>query len=75
MLRMGGRMGTLGNVVLGLAFWVVGFANTLLMFKLWGYPFDHEKMASAAPRPLMLLHRALGYVFLGIYVYLPDTGA
>lgn len=63
-------MGTLGNVVLGLAFWVVGFANTLLMFKLWGYPFDHEKMVSAAPRSLMLLHRALGYVFLGIYVYL-----
>ena len=63
-------MGTLGNVVLGLVFWVVGFANTLLMFKLWGYPFDHEKMVSAAPRSLMLLHRALGYVFLGIYVYL-----
>jgi cytochrome c5 len=67
---MEGRMGTLGNVVLGLAFWGVGFANTLLMFKLWGYPFDHEKMVSAAPRRLMLLHRALGYVFLGIYVYL-----
>jgi len=63
-------MGALGNAVLGLTFWGVGFANTLLMFKLWGYPFDHEKMVSAAPRPLMLLHRALGYVFLGIYLYL-----
>ena len=63
-------MGTLGNAVLGLSFWLVGFANTLLMFKLWGYPFDHEKMVSAAPRPLIHLHRALGYVFLAIYLYL-----
>jgi len=63
-------MGTPGNTLLGLAFWVVGFANTLLMFKLWGYPFDHERMVSAAPRPLVLLHRATGYLFLGIYGYL-----
>jgi mono/diheme cytochrome c family protein len=63
-------MGALGNAVLGLTFWAVGFANTLLMFKLWGYPFDHERMVSAAPRLLMLLHRALGYLFLGIYLYL-----
>jgi mono/diheme cytochrome c family protein len=63
-------MGTLGNAILGLIFWTLGLANTLLMFKLWGYPFDHERMASAAPRPLMALHRATGYAFLAIYLYL-----
>jgi mono/diheme cytochrome c family protein len=63
-------MGTLENTVLGIAFWVVGLANVLLMFKLWGYPFDHERLISSAPRSLMLLHRVLGYVFLAIYLYL-----
>ena len=63
-------MGTLENTILGIAFWVVGLANTLLMFKLWGYPFDHERLASSAPRSLMFVHRALGYVFVAIYVIL-----
>ena len=53
-------MGTLENTFLGIAFWVVGLANILLMFKLWGYPFDHERLVSSAPRSLMLLHRVLG---------------
>lgn len=63
-------MGTLENTILGIAFWTIGLVNTLLMFKLWGYPFDHERLASSAPRSLMLLHRALGYVFVAIYVAL-----
>ena len=63
-------MGTLENTVLGIAFWVVGLANVLLMFTLWGYPFDHERLVSSAPRSLMLLHRVLGYVFLAIYLSL-----
>ena len=63
-------MGTLENTVLGIAFWVVGLANVLLMFKLWGYPFDHERLVSSAPRSLMALHRVLGYVFLAIYLFL-----
>lgn len=63
-------MGTLGNAILGLIFWILGLANTLLMFKLWGYPFDHGRMVSAAPRSLMLLHRGIGYAFLVIYLYL-----
>jgi mono/diheme cytochrome c family protein len=63
-------MGTLENTILGIAFWVIGLANTLLMFKLWGYPFDHERLASSAPRSLMFVHRALGYVFVAIYVIL-----
>jgi cytochrome c5 len=63
-------MGTLENTGLGIAFWVVGLANVLLMFKLWGYPFDHERLVSSAPRSLMALHRVLGYVFLAIYLSL-----
>jgi mono/diheme cytochrome c family protein len=63
-------MGTLENTILGLAFWVIGLANTLLMFTLWGYPFDHDRMVSSAPRSLMLLHRLLGYIFLVIYILL-----
>ena len=63
-------MGTLENAILGVVFWALGLANTILMLKLWGYPFDHDRMVSAAPRSLMLLHRATGYVFLALYVYL-----
>ncbi len=63
-------MGTLENTILGVAFWAIGLVNTLLMFKLWGYSFDHERLVSSAPRSLMLLHRALGYVFVAIYVVL-----
>src|SRR3974390_3364981 len=63
-------MGVLGNSLLGLAFVVLGGAATFLMFKLWGYPFDHEKLKSAAPPKLMLLHRVIGYAYFGIYLYL-----
>ena len=63
-------MGTLENTFLGIAFWAIGLANMLLMFKPWGYPFDHERLVSSAPKSFMLLHRLLGYVFLAIYVAL-----
>ena len=63
-------MDTLANVVLGLAFLGLGVANTLLMFKLWGYPFDHSTHRSSAPPWLMRVHRATGYAFLLIYLYL-----
>jgi len=48
----------------------LGTGATFLMFKLWGYPFDHEKLKSAAPPRLMLLHRLIGYAYIGIYLYL-----
>lgn len=63
-------MGTFGNAILGLAFLFLAVFNTFFMFKLWGYPFDHEKLKSSAPPRLMLLHRLVGYVFLAIYVYM-----
>jgi len=56
------------TLILGLLFLVVGFAAVFLMFHLWGYPFDHATHTSAAPRSLMLLHRALGYVYVILYV-------
>ena len=63
-------METLFNVALGVLFLGLGMANTLLMFHLWGYPFDHAKMKSSAPPWLMRTHRATGYAFLLIYLYL-----
>jgi mono/diheme cytochrome c family protein len=58
------------NVVLGLLFLALGLVNTLLMFHLWGYPFDHAANKSSAPRWLMAVHRATGYAFLLIYLFL-----
>jgi mono/diheme cytochrome c family protein len=56
------------SLILGLLFLFVGCAAVFLMFHLWGYPFDHATRTSAAPRSLMLLHRALGYVYVILYV-------
>ena len=61
---------TFSNALLGIAFLIVSLASTFLMYRLWGYSFDHEKMRSMAPRGLMLLHRVLGYVYAAIYCYL-----
>jgi mono/diheme cytochrome c family protein len=63
-------MEPLGNAVLGLVFVALALASTLLMYKLWGYPYDEEKHISAAPRSLMLLHRGLGYAYFAIYIFL-----
>ena len=58
------------NSYLGIAFLVLGLASTLLMYHLWGYPYDKEKHQSSAPRWLMNLHRLMGYAFLAIYLIL-----
>ncbi len=63
-------MSTFTNAVLGLVFVGLGLSGTLLMYKLWGYPYDEERFDSAAPRPLKLLHRVIGYCYLGLYLYL-----
>ena len=58
------------NVVLGLVFLLLGIANTFLMYRLWGYPFDHERHISSAPPRLVMVHRVSGYAYLAIYLFL-----
>src|SRR5438477_322064 len=69
-LRDRRQMETWLNVGLGLAFFGVGLANVLLMFRIWGYPYDKARLKSSAPRALVLTHRLLGYLFVLIYLYL-----
>ncbi len=58
------------SAILGLVFLGLGIASVFLMYKLWGYPFDHETRTSTAPKPLMLLHRLIGYAYAGLYVFM-----
>lgn len=58
------------NVVLGLLFLALGLVNVLLMYRIWGYPYDKARLQSSAPRALVLTHRATGYAFVLIYLYL-----
>ncbi len=63
-------MSAMVNTVLGIAFLVIGLVATLLMYHLWGYHYDKEKLQTSAPRSLVNLHRLLGYLYVGIYVVL-----
>jgi mono/diheme cytochrome c family protein len=63
-------MDTFTNAVLGMVFLLLSAAGTFLMFKLWGYPFDHEKLKSSAPPGLMRLHHVIGYAYGFIYILL-----
>lgn len=63
-------MSTYVNVFLALMFIALAFGATLLMYHLWGYPFDKKKHRSSAPRWAMALHRLMGWAFVAIYVYL-----
>jgi hypothetical protein len=56
------------TALLGILLLALGFAAVFLMFHLWGYPFDHEKRMSAAPRWLMNVHRGIGFAYTGVYV-------
>ncbi len=58
------------NAILGIIFLLSGMAATFLMYHLWGYPYDKEKHQSSAPQSLVFVHRLLGYIYIGIYVYL-----
>jgi len=42
-------MGTVTNQILAILFVVISTAATFLMFYLWGFPFDKEKLRSTAP--------------------------
>ena len=63
-------MGVWFNLVLGLSFLVLALVNTLLMYRLWGYPYDKVRHRSSAPRSLVVIHRATGYAFVIIYLFL-----
>ncbi len=63
-------MDTFSNAMLGILFLLLSAAGTFLMFKLWGYSFDHEKLKSSAPPGLMRLHHYIGYAYGIIYIYL-----
>ena len=56
------------NAMLGLTFLGLGIAGTLLMYWLWGFPYDHEKHKSKAPPSLMAVHRIIGYLYVAIYI-------
>ena len=57
------------NSLLGLLFFADGLAATLLMYHLWGYPYDKVALRSSAPPQLVRMHRVLGYAYLCLYVY------
>ena len=63
-------MSTATSTILGLVFLGLGNASVFLMYKLWGYPFDHETRTSAAPRSLMFIHRLIGYAYAILYVFM-----
>jgi hypothetical protein len=68
-MRDGGTLDTFSNAILGILFLLLSAAGTFLMYKLWGYPFDHEKHKSSAPPNLMRLHRMIGYAYGILYLY------
>ena len=63
-------MSTATSTIFGLIFLVLGNASVFLMYKLWGYPFDPETRTSAAPKSLMFVHRAIGYAYLILYIFM-----
>jgi cytochrome c5 len=64
------KVDTFTSAMLGITFAVLGTATTFLMFWLWGFPFDKTIRKSAAPPALMYFHRALGFLFVAIYVFM-----
>ena len=63
-------MSTATSTILGLVFFGLGNASVFLMYKLWGYPFDHETQTSSAPPTLMFIHRLIGYAYAILYVFM-----
>lgn len=56
------------STIFGLVFWGIAAGSVVLMFKLWGYPYDEDTHTSTAPKGLVALHRGLGYAYVIIYV-------
>lgn len=63
-------MDTSVTALLGVVFVTLGFAAVFLMFRIWGYPFDAQRQASAAPRYLVLVHRMVGLSYVALYLFM-----
>jgi len=63
-------MATVVNVFLAVMFVTLAFCATMLMYHLWGYPFNAKKHRSSAPPWAMALHRYMGWAFVLIYLYM-----
>ncbi len=61
-------MNTVTSATLGVLFLLLSFAATVLMFYLWGFPFDKATRKSEAPKWLMRTHRFIGYAYGLIYL-------
>lgn len=61
-------MNTITSATLGLLFLILSVAATILMFYLWGFPFDTATRTSAAPKWLMRTHRFIGYAYGILYL-------
>ena len=61
---------TLVNTILGIVLISLAAALTFLMFYVWKFPFDHERLKSSAPPRVIISHRLLGYLFVVIYIYI-----
>lgn len=58
------------SAILGILFAVLGTITVFLMYWLWGFPFDKATRTSAAPKGLMILHRVIGFLFVGLYIFM-----
>ena len=58
------------NSIVGLVFIVIAGFLTFLMFYIWKFPYDHQKLKSDAPPVLIRIHRLLGLVYVAIYIFL-----
>jgi hypothetical protein len=69
-------MGYTTNLVLGASFVVVGLCATVLQLWLWTFPMVPDPHGvdpngvTTAPRPWRIIHRLLGYLFIGLYLVL-----
>ncbi len=63
-------MDTSTTTLLGLVFLGLASTSTFLMYKLWGYPYDEETHTSTAPGSLVALHRTVGLLYLGLYLFM-----
>ncbi|MCH8272347.1 MAG: hypothetical protein IIB41_03725 [Candidatus Marinimicrobia bacterium] len=63
-------MNPITNAILGISFLGLGIAGTVLMYWLWGFPYDHEKFKTGAPPHLIFIHRSIGYLYLIVYLLL-----